>query len=182
MDKSVLQKHLRPSMSLIFATVFMALFTIVLVCVGISVGGVVGILLTVFFLAITVVVGWSAWKAFSDCSKQLSDMEQSGELNRVLREFESGKQFFKGKLRIGPTYILGKRSGRILTHSQVKKIYQHVHRTNFVEDRRELRVETTDGKTVSVCRLPLRGKGDQELVQAIAIVKTMNPGVYIGYK
>lgn len=175
MDKKALEKYLQPSGGLLVIAGIMGVFFVFLLMGGLFLPALVA-------LVPCVLCGWVGWTSISDFKKQLQELESSGRLEGVLREFAGGKQFFKDKLRLGPTYILGKKSGKILTHSQVRKVYQHVHKTNFVEDRREIRVETQDGKVIIVCQIPLKGKGDQELVQAISIMKTMNPGLQIGYK
>lgn len=175
MGRKEFEKFLRPGYTPLVVGVIVAVFFVMFMVSGLVVPGLIALVPAALCL-------WAGWSSISDFKKQMEALETSGRLDGVIREFESGKQFFKGKLRMGSAYILGKRSGRILTHGEVRKVYQHVHRTNFVEDRREMRVETGDGKVISLCQIPLRGKGDQELVQAIAIMKTMNPGIYIGYK
>lgn len=175
MDKKSLEKYLKPSPGILVIAVIvggMGLFLLV--------GGL--ILPALIPLAAGGICGWVGWNQISQYKKYMENLEASGEINRVLQEFGSGKQFFKDKLRIGPTYILGKGAGKALKHNQVQKVYQHVHKTNFVEDGREMRVETNEGKLVILCKIPLRGKGDQELIQAISIMKTMNPGIHVGYK
>lgn len=175
MDRKELEKYLRPSCTTLVVGIIMAVFGILLLVNGI-------LLPALIALPMGGLCIWAGWSLISDCKKQLDSLEASGRLDGVLREFAGGKQFFKNKLRVGPTYILGRKSGQVLTHSEVRKVYQHVHKTNFVEDSREIRVETADGKTVSVCAIPLKGKGDQELIQVLSIMKTMNPGIHIGYK
>ena len=175
MDKKALEKYLRPSYTVLVVGIIIDVFCVLFLASGLFLPALITLILGC-------VCTWAGWSSFSDLKKQLDELEASGRLDSVLREFGSGKQFFKDKLRLGPTYILGKRSGKILTHSQVRKVYQYVHKTNFAEDLREMRVETDDGKVTDVCKIPLKGKGDQELVQAIAIMKTMNPGIHIGYK
>lgn len=175
MNRKGLEKFLYPSSTVLVVGIVMAVFGILLLVNSIF-------LPALLALPIGGLCIWTGWSTIADCKKQLDSLEASGQLDGVIREFASGRPFFKNKLRVGPTYILGKKSGRVLTHSEVRKVYQHVHKTNFVEDRREIRVETADGKIVSVCQIPVKGKGDQELLQVISIMKTMNPGIYIGYK
>lgn len=173
--KKTLEKYLRPSSAL-------TVIGVILLAFGIVIGAAGAVLVLLLELVVGALLLWVGLSPVKTLKKQLEELETQGRLPGVIREFESGKQFLKDKLRLGPTYILGKKSGVVLTYDQVKKIYQHVHRTNFVEDRREIRVETTEGKIISLCPLPLKGKGDEELVRIISVIKTMNPGVHIGYK
>lgn len=175
MDRQTFEKFMKPGVGLLVFGIIMGGFGLVLVFGGMILPGLVA-------MVPGVLCGWASWSSISRFKKQMEELETSGRLDSVIREFAGGRQFFKDKLRLGPTYIYGKGVGRILTHGEVRKVYQHVHKTNFVEDRREMRVETTDNKIFSLCKIPLRGKGDQELIQAIAIMKTMNPGIHVGYK
>lgn len=175
MDRKEFEKYMRPSNGLVVISVITGGMGLMLLVAGVILPALVALLPCG-------ICAWATWVGASEFKKQLDSLEAAGQLDYVIREFAGGRQFFGDKLRLSSNYILGKRSGRILSYSQVAKIYQHIHSTNFAEDRRELRVETTDGKMIIVCKLPLHGKGDQELGLVAGLVKAMNPGVQIGYR
>lgn len=120
---------------------------------------------------------YSQWKV----TKKIKEIEQRGELPLVLHDFEMAETAFNDALRMGQTYMLGKGTGGIFTYNDIVQIYQYIHKTNGLEDSRMIKVKTSDGKTHDLCKLPLRGKGDDELSQVFAYVKGKNEKIYLGY-
>lgn len=175
--KKELKKYLFPSIG---GLVFGAFWIILGIAGMFAAASPVGMLL--FGLAFAALCSWKSIADIVRMNDQIKAWEENGRLDRVLQEFATGKQFLNDKLRMGPTYIIGKKSGGVYTYGEIRKIYQYVHKTNFAEDQRELRAELTDGKTRMICKLPLRGKGDAETMQIVALVKAMNPNVHIGYR
>lgn len=175
--KNELKKYLFPPIG----GLLMGIFWLVIGIAGMGAVAVPG----GFLLVALVFAVISSWKCVADIGRmneQIKEWEDNGRLERVLQEFETGKQFLGDKVRLGPTYIIGKKSGQVYTYDEIKKIYQYVHKTNFAEDQRELRGEMMDGETRMICKLPLHGKGNEELMQVVGLIKVMNPNVQVGYK
>ena len=115
-------------------------------------------------------------------SEFLEGARSRNELDAVLLDFETAQSLCGDKIRMGEKYIYGKKTGGIYDYNQIRKVYQYIHKTNFAEDRRELRAETIDGKTKTLCRLALKGKDDENMKQIVMRIFAKNPTVKIGYR
>ena len=97
-------------------------------------------------------------------------------------EFKCAKSMIKDRVRLGENYIFTKHSGKLLKYSEISKVYQYIHKTNFAEDERALKYINTNGKHRKLCKLDLRGKSDAELQVVVSIIMSKNPNVTIGYR
>lgn len=131
----------------------------------------------VVFVIVTAICIFVQWKVI----KKVNEIEQRGELPLVLHDFEVAGTAFKDSLKLGQMYMFGKENGGIFAYNDVIQIYQYIHKTNGLEDSRMIKVKTSDGKIHYLCRLPLRGKGDDELRQVFAYIKSKNEKIYLGY-
>ena len=126
-------------------------------------------------------VTYTCVKSQMDFSKQIKQMEDDGSLNRALSEFATGMFWFEGNLKLGDTYIFGKKSGICLSYDQITKIYQYVHKTNGVENYRSIKVVTPDANVHELCKIRLRGKADTEVQHVVGVIVSKNPTVHVGY-
>lgn len=134
--------------------------------------------------SVTLIMGifLAAWElAFIfQVKKSLSLVDKNGDMQILLDDFKNGIQFFKGSLILGQRFIIGKNSGNVLYYSEIIRIYQYIHKTNFVEDMRVLKAVNNKRNVINICALPLRGKGDSELTIAINHILSKNPNVKVG--
>lgn len=170
-----IKQYLRPTYTYLVIGVFFLSIGIYSLTLGEPTGALVCIILAAIFSLGTVFI----IRGYNDQIKKLREEEKTASL---VKDFLNAETFFDDTLRIGESYIFGKRSGKILEPRNIVKAYQYIHKTNFAEDRRRLRVDTADGKTVDIGRLKLRGKSDEELLRALALLTTRNPDIRIGYK
>ena len=108
-------------------------------------------------------------------------LEEEGELSNVIMDFQKGEKLFRDAVRVGNKYIIGKGTKDIVAYKDIKQIYQYIHKTNYFEDYRSLRVCTDDG-TKDICQLPRNGAGEQTVRQLIMYICTKNPNIKVGYK
>ncbi len=108
-------------------------------------------------------------------------IENEGKTEQMETEFQKAVPMAEGKLRMGSQHIFIKGGGRIPEYAEIRKIYQYVHRTNYVEDRRELRYENPAGKVTTLCKLRTRGKSDKDAIEIVAFIKEKKPDLMIGY-
>ena len=108
-------------------------------------------------------------------------LEEEGELSNVIMDFQKGEKLFGDAVRVGNKYIIGKGTKDIVAYKDIKQIYQYIHKTNYFEDYRSLRVCTDDG-TKDICQLPRNGAGEQTVRQLIMYICTKNPNIKVGYK
>lgn len=100
----------------------------------------------------------------------------------VENEFENAISMRKDRIRFGENYIFMKRSGKLLKYSDIKQVYQYIHKTNGAEDARQIKYVDLKGKTHKLCRLELEDKSREELATMISIIYSKNPNVKIGYQ
>lgn len=108
-------------------------------------------------------------------------LEEEGELSNVIMDFQEGEKLFEDAVRVGNKYIIGKGTKDIVAYKDIKQIYQYIHKTNYFEDYRSLRVCTDDG-TKDICQLPRNGAGEQTVRQLIMYICAKNPNIKVGYK
>ncbi len=180
--KKKLKKFLSSAGSIVIGAILAAV-AIPMCLFGImEAGGLIGVLVVGIMAAVGIFLFWTGIQDRRKLSCWLDEMEETGRLSMILREFEGGEQFFKGKLRMGDTYVFGKGAGQVYTYGEIARVYQYIHKRNFVEDNRELRFKDPQGKERTLCAIPLRGKGDEELKRAIIHIARRNPNVKIGYQ
>ena len=117
-----------------------------------------------------------------DIRQQIKRLEENDQLNDVVQEFSSSISVLNDSLRIGPRLLFGKRNGPIVGVDEIRQIYQSVHKTNFVEDRRTLNIQNNQGDNRILCKLPLKGRANYELEGIIKLIVEKNPSVQVGLK
>lgn len=180
-----LKKYAKPSHALAVLGAFFVIIGLFVVVMGLTtdsydsteyiVTGIIGVLLGVLFIYL----GIRDNKKFD---KKLKEIEENGGMPILLNDFKTGGRAFKNSLIVGQTFLIGKKSGTIVTYNEIVQIYQYVHSTNFVEDSRTLKVKTIQNSVLDLCSIPLRGKGNDELEQVINYILSKNPNVKVGYK
>lgn len=175
MNTEELKKYLKPSaVSEIVIGSILAVFGLICL-VSVPIGGII-------FLALAALFLWMGISKQNKFNKTFDGYVSSGQINYILADFSSSLPLVNFNIRMGQNYVYGKGSGQIVPYHDIRKIYQHVHRTNFVEDRRELHYVNSQGKVNTLCALQLRNKSQDDLVRIVAIVQAKNPTVHIGYK
>ena len=105
-------------------------------------------------------------------------------------DFYFAQPFLDDRIRLGKKCIYGRSCCTIMRYTDITKIYQYVHKTNYIEDRRELRVVDGEGKVWKLCvlehhRLFQRQKNellDEELSEVINVMLRKNRWIHVGYK
>ena len=114
-------------------------------------------------------------------NNKIKQFESNGEMVTILSDFRNGTRAFDDKLIAGQVWLIGKKTGTIIKYSDITRMYQTVHKTNYVEDGRSVTAVTKDGKTHELCKLKLRGKSNDELNNFFAYINSRNPEIHFGY-
>ncbi len=185
-DIKELKKFIRPSPAIFIVGAVFILIGIIILAVSIPAKvenkEVVIVIGSVIFVIgiITAAAGISIMKK---ADKRLAEIDANGGTQILLNDFRTGGKAFKNLLILGQTFLIGKNTGTVITYSDIIQIYQYVHKTNYVEDSRILKaVIVPDRKVVDLCRIPLGGKGDDELRQVIGFILSKNENIKVGYK
>ena len=176
--KRELTEYLKPrdNLMLIVMGIFMIVFSFMAILAEIPV------LLLLFFLGVGVMMLVIGLRSMLDYPRYITALEQSGKLRLILQDFSQAHSMVNDGIRFGHKLLYSKGAGRVMSYSEIVRVYQYIHRTNFVEDRRELRCTTRDGKTLTLCRLKTRGKSDGDVRLAVMMIHQKNPSIQIGYK
>lgn len=112
--------------------------------------------------------------------KQLRDLEQTGELPRVLNDFESAERMYNGKVMLGNSYAFGKGCSAVIRYEEVERVFLYEHYTNSIKDERMLKVKMKNGKTFGLCRLKVYFKREEDETEIMEMVLSHNPDAQIG--
>ena len=181
-----LKKYLKPNLYLVILMGLISVFAFFIALIGDSSDkgisdtfifiGIVFLLFAVTFIVITVVKS-------KNTEKSIKDIEEKGGLQILINDFETGGRAFKDSLILGQTFMLGKKMGHIVDYREIRQVYQYIHKTNFVEDKRTLVVVCGEkSEVIDICRLPLFGKADDEVMQVIQYMISKNPNIKVGSK
>ena len=138
----------------------------------------------VFFvcLIIGIAVLLFALRTWMKHDQYMQAVEQSGNMMWILQDFAHAGSLARGELRFGQYYLYAKGHGTFLSYSEITKVYQFVHKTNFIEDMRQLKYVDREGKEKVLCRLKTRGKSDADVRMAVTLLYRKNPNIRIGYR
>ncbi len=115
--------------------------------------------------------------------KLLTDIVENGGLPFLLNDFQNGGKAFKDKLILGQNFLIGKNTGVVIAYSDIGRIYQQIRKTNGVEDSRTLKVlHLKTNRYYDLCKVPRRGKAEDEVQQVVEYIVSMNPNIRVGYK
>ena len=95
-------------------------------------------------------------------------------------DYQSAISVMNNTLRFGEKWIFVRNREQLLGYEDIAQIYQYIHRTNLVEDKRALKYKTPSGKEYVLCGLQLNGKSDEDVKRIIAILLTKNSNIRIG--
>lgn len=115
-------------------------------------------------------------------NRWFSKLEESGEYAQILADFQSAMPVLGDKVRLGYRHIYVKGKRKFVSYSDICKLYQYVHKTNFIENQRQLHYLDPKGKKKVLCDLKLGGKSDQDVLKIMTYVRAKNPSVHLGYK
>lgn len=142
---------------------------------------VLGVVLSLFFAGSGILVIWSGHSSSQKFAAYIQDAESSGKLQELLNDFSHSYSMVGDNIRLGSKYIYGKKKGRPVSYNEIRKVYQYRHKTNFVEDYRQLQAVVTDGSTRVLCDLKLGGKSDEDVAKIMGFIYHQNPNVHLGY-
>lgn len=119
------------------------------------------------------------WEAEArEVSDHLGELTKKGQLTTVLEEINNGHWVIPGVLCLGETYIFGKEAGRCIKYSDLRTVWEHVHRRGGSINRHELKcTRLLDGECL-LCKLPNQDVAE-EIQQALDMILSKNPSVQI---
>ena len=139
------------------------------------------ILLSLFIAAVGVIMLVLALRSLLDYPQYIQALEQNGQMQWILQDYSQAQCMLNNDLRFGRYYLYAKGQGNVIAYNDIVRVYQYIHRTNFVEDRRELKYVNKNGAELTLCKLKLRGKSDADLRMIIGMLYQRNPALQVGY-
>ena len=104
------------------------------------------------------------------------------DVDLIENDFANAYPMRNDTIRFGERWIFCKNSARLIRYEEIKQVYQYIHKTNFLEDMRAVKIADINGKHRIICKLELRGASDEELKQIMMIIYQKNPRVKLGYR
>ena len=141
-----------------------------------------GLLTSLFMLGMGIAFVGAGISSSKKFQAYIQEIESSGELYLLLADFSHSYSMVDDNVRIGEKYIFGKKAGRPASYNDISKVYQSVHKTNFVEDRRHLEAVLTNGKICTLCNLKTGGESDEDVSKIMGYIRYKNTSVHLGYK
>lgn len=138
--------------------------------------------MSLFTLMIPIGAGITLNVGIKDKKALEKDLGDSSSQELIVNDFEKANVVLDGNLRLGMVYIFGKRSSRLLKYEDIQQAYIYIHKTNGIEDERDLRVVDSQQKTFDLCKLKKRGKNMDELNSVVNYLLLRNPNIKLGYK
>ena len=201
-------------MYLLFATFLIAVFLAAFVQI---LGGRTGSSAVSLIVIVVAIMGgvfaFCAWGEYSKLRRTKACLEacrQNGVLPLLINTYLHGQHVFDDSLFLDDNCLIGRRGVVPRTYAEIKRIYLYEHRTNFITDMRELRIDVaggikriylyehrtnfiTDmrelridvaggGKGERLCVIPVKKPSEEELLYVVSVVKTKSPSVIIGYR
>lgn len=123
---------------------------------------------------------WNISRKRKALLSKLRELEAWGELDELWKDY-SETEVFLG-MKMGRKFIISTVTGVIVRYDEIRNLHQYIHRTNFIEDGRSLRVVTVNGKILNLTNLELRGKADEDLKKALVFMIMKNPAITVGYR
>lgn len=182
MNREVLEKYLNSGKGMQIFGICIAVFGLMFSLAEIDQAGIGAMGIFVVLAGFGALLYVPSKKKQVEMKKFLDAAEAEGRIDLILADFQTAGSSFENKVRLGQQWVYGQKMDALIAYSEIVQVYQYVHRTNFVEDRRTLKAKLVSGKTVDVCTLPARGKGDQELKSVIMYMLMKNPNIKVGYK
>ena len=174
-------------MYLLFATFLIAVFLAAFVQI---LGGRTGSSAVSLIVIVVAIMGgvfaFCAWGEYSKLRRTKACLEacrQNGVLPLLINTYLHGQHVFDDSLFLDDNCLIGRRGVVPRTYAEIKRIYLYEHRTNFITDMRELRIDVAGGgKGERLCVIPVKKPSEEELLYVVSVVKTKNPSVIIGYR
>lgn len=177
-EKSIEEKELEKYLSPSEFPIIIGAVLFVFGSVGAIVAGVGGATVVLGIIALLIMSKTVITKM--DVGDLLKSLRKQGILSTVIMDFKHASPCMDNAIKLGSTYLFGENTGTLVKYEEISKIYQWIHKTNFVEDKRELRIVLQSGNTRCLCNLPLKGEADHEVAKICVAVKMKNPSVQIG--
>ena len=130
------------------------------------------------FGVLTVLTLIPQWKS----KKFYKELEVKTSLLQLQNDFDKSIPFCDGKLRLGDQWIFCKGQQQVVAYGEIARVFEYVHKSNFVENERRLMYRSSKGKDISLCKLALRGKSDAEVTRVLSLLLQKNPNIQIGYE
>lgn len=102
-------------------------------------------------------------------------------INEIDYDFNNGVILADNHIRLGDRYIIGKCGVTAVNYNEISRVYEYVHKSNYVVDGRQLRIVTKKGRDRILCKLPRKGIPKNELNKIFGIINHHNQSVKFGY-
>lgn len=112
----------------------------------------------------------------------LQQLQETGELERILADFGAAQSMANDGIRLGQMYAYRKKEGKPVPYQEICRVYQHIDRRNSKETGRSLKYFDPAGKEHTLCALRTQEKSVEDVKKIAAFLQSKNPNVKFGYE
>ena len=120
--------------------------------------------------------------ALNNLNRTKKILEDESLCLRLDMDFAKATPMRRDRVRFGDEWIFIKGNRMPVRYEEITRVYQYIHRTNFIENERALKYVDSKGKHKKLCNLELRDKSKDEMLKMVEIICTKNPSVQLGYR
>ncbi|MBQ9155307.1 MAG: hypothetical protein IJ137_00840 [Eubacterium sp.] len=181
MKEKEIRDYLSPNWTSYIAVIFFGILALLGIAVAAS-SGPGALIIVLLFVGLAALASLHPYGMHKEMNKVIQREKNLNHMQEMEKDFEYAVAFCKDKVKAGQIYLFGKNTGTILKYEEIERVYLYVHKTNFVEDKREMKAVTRDKQTVTLCNLRTGKKDEDELKVFLSLILAQNPSIKVGYR
>lgn len=116
----------------------------------------------------------------SRMNKNLKMLNESGAMAFCAADYANARKTLRNRIAFGDQWLFGLGTGNMVRYEDITQIYRHKATVNWIFKVYDvLEVKLANGKSVTICRVPLFHKKD-ELQEVFRVVNSKNPYAKLG--
>ncbi len=104
------------------------------------------------------------------------------EMNSILEDFAEAESFMNGNVRVGKSYIFGKKSGAVIKYADIDRAHHFIRKNNSYRVKRFIEIFTFDDTKIKLCKVSSNDKNIEACEKIMHIIKERNPKADVMYK
>ncbi len=118
----------------------------------------------------------------SDFLSQIKDLKKENKIDYVFSDFLSSESCMEGQLRIGKKYIFGKKSGRVVSYTDLQKAHHFIRKRYGYKQQRFVEVFTSEGDKIKLSKVSDNEKMIAEAEAVMSRIKILAPEADVSMK
>ena len=111
----------------------------------------------------------------SDCLSQIKDLKKSDAIDDVITDFASAEKHLGDEIRIGEKYVFGKKSGRVVSYTDIDKVHHFVRNRYGYKRKRFVEIFTLEGVKIKLSKVSDNKENEAEAELVVKKIKEIAP-------